>query len=151
MARDAFVFYRSFFNVASMLPTEEDQITMLLAIIRLGLEEEIDDSLPLEMKMALTQMAASIKGASDKHDRAVANGRKGGAPKGNKNAAKKKKEDDENNQNNLNRNSNTNPNIKIKDNSNTIHSVNAIHSVSPDMGIPEGTQSVDTEDKYEWE
>lgn len=150
MSRDAFVFYRSFYDVAAMLPTEQERTMMLLAIIRLGLEEKVDDRLPLEMRMALTQMAASIKGASDKHERAVQNGRKGGAPKGNKNAAKKK-DDEKNNQNNLNRNSNSNTNKKS--NTNTIPIVNDSNRLSPDMGIPEGTQSVDREedDDVIWE
>ena len=137
MERDSFVFYRSFYNVIQMLPKEENRIRMLLAVVKLGLEDVIDEDLPLEMRMALTQMQASIKGAKDRHDRAVENGKKGGAPKGNQNARKGK-----NNQNNPNVNDNVNANANDNVNDN-------VNIVSSDMAIPDGGQSSD--DPIEWE
>ena len=137
MRRDSFVFYRSFYDVAQMLPTEKERITMLLAVITLGLEDTIDEKLPLEMRTALKQMQASIVGAKNRHDIAVKNGKNGGAPKGNQNARKKK-----NNQNNLNVNDNVNDNA----NDNVNDNVNDNSITSPDMALPKEGQSVDGDD-----
>lgn len=142
MARDSFVFYRSFLDVAKMLKNKRDQTKMLLAIIELGLEDTISDDLPLEMRMSLTQMQASINGAKNRHDRAVINGKKGGAPKGNKNAAKKK-----NNQNNLN--SNDNVNVNVNENDNDIIINDNVETSSGMAPLEEGQPSDD--DKYPWE
>lgn len=93
MERDAFVFYRSFYDVVKMMP-KRDQNRMLIAIIELGLTDTIDESLPIMMKASLIQIQASINAAQKRRKTAQENGKKGGAPKGNQNASKK------NNQNN---------------------------------------------------
>ena len=110
--RKPFVFYPSFMDVLEMLPTQEAQDQMLRAIVKMGLEDVIDEDLPLEMKMALAQMRASVRGSRSRYEVARANGAKGGAPKGNQNARKK------NNQNNLNKNENINDNSNVNVNVN---------------------------------
>lgn len=93
MERDAFVFYRSFYDVVKMFPKRE-QNRMLIAIIELGLTDTIDETLPLRMRAALRQMQESVNSAQKRREINQKNGKKGGAPKGNQNASKK------NNQNN---------------------------------------------------
>lgn len=131
--RDSFVFYRSFLDVLNMLKTKAERTKMLYAIVEMGLEDTIPEDLPLEMRMALTQMRATIIGAKNRYEAQKKNGAKGGAPKGNKNAAKK------NNPNNLNVNENVNANVNANDN---------FINTSPGMGPSDEAQPVD--DDYDW-
>lgn len=129
MERNSFLFYRSFYNIINMLPSEDDQNKMLRALVKLGLDDVIDDTLPLEMRMVLTQMQESIRGAKNRYDRAVENGKRGGAPRGNQNARK-----DKNNQNN--------PNVNVNDLVNINDKVND-KNTSSDSAPTDGSQSSD--------
>jgi len=143
--RNSWVVYDSFNEVIQMLPTQEERTQMLWALWKLGFENEIDPELPLHMKMALTQMQASISGAKSRHDIAVENGRKGGKAGagdskrryGNKNASKRNL--------NVNENDNANVNGNVNENvNNTAHIGNG--------SIEEPTNALTTEEQIRlWE
>lgn len=93
--RKGFTFLLSFYQATENL-SDEVRLECLDTVIRYGLynEEKSDNDIA---KIILAMAKPNIDAASARYDAAVANGKKGGAPKGNKNARKKKRP--ENNQN----------------------------------------------------
>ena len=144
MERDAFVFYKSFYDVVKMFP-KRDQNRMLVAIIELGLTNTIDETLPLKMRAALRQMQESVNSAQKRREINQRNGKKGGAPKGNQNASKK------NNQNNPSVESKTTENnLKEKENRKGNAKANTFTIrkgyTSSDLASPDGGQSSDDDE-----
>ena len=114
--KDSFVFYRSFAETVKMLPKMTDRYNLVMAIIDFALDGTENEDLPLAAKMAMHQIAASIDGAQKRRAASVANGKKGGAPRGNKNARKNNPKQPKTSENNLNVNVNDNDNENVNDN-----------------------------------
>ena len=88
--RDSFIFYRSFYEAVQELD-EKDKIATYDAIISYALnrvEPDVQGAAKAIFKMAKPQIDANQKRFLDGCEGAE-HGAKGGAPKGNKNAAKK--------------------------------------------------------------
>lgn len=77
--------YRSFYEAALQLPSDSDRLAFYIGIDEYRFEGRIPDSGSSALKVALTLAKSRI----DADERASRNGSKGGAPKGNRNAAKK--------------------------------------------------------------
>ena len=84
--REGFVFYRSFFEAMKELPSEDFAI-----IFKALCDYALDDMTPdlTGIHKALFEL---IKPQIDANNRRYENGKKGGAPVGNSNAAKKEKQ-----------------------------------------------------------
>lgn len=102
---------------------------MLEAIINYGLYGTIPENLPPVLLALFNTMKFSIDKAQKRYDASVKNGKRGGAPKGNKNAEKQPKNNLETTQeqpefnpettkNNLNENENVNANVNENVNEN---------------------------------
>lgn len=109
--KDSFLFYRSFAETVRMIPDEAQQLTLLNALIDYGLSG-VEPELPYPLNLPLHQMIASIDGAKRRRVAQSKNGKKGGAPRGNKNANKKTTQTSENNLN-VNGNGNVNDNYHL--------------------------------------
>ena len=124
-SRDSFVFYRSFYEAIEDLDIET-QWLIFKAIVEYGLDgvlPEIDGVAKAVFLMAKPQLDANY--------RRYANGKKGGAPKGNQNARKKNNLKQplvelENNLKQPNVNANVNENVNVNENDNV--NVNVIDS-----------------------
>lgn len=91
--RDSIVFYRSFFEAISELP-DEDQLAAYQAVVGYamnGIEPEVSGTAKAIFLMAKPQI--------DANNQRYANGKKGGAPKGNSNAQKTTEEQDKTTEN----------------------------------------------------
>lgn len=137
---DSFVFYRSWLEIIEQEYTDaETREKLVYAIVMYGVVGK--KTYPAE-KMFLKQCYAQIDSAIARHEKAVVNGKKGGAPKGNKNASKGQKQAEVDlEQPNENDNSNDNENDNSNDNSNE-NINNSIRSGSPSYG------ETATEEKY---
>lgn len=82
MKRKSFVFYRSFYDGIQCLPKRE-RLAFFEAICQYGLDGEEP-----ELTGATLGMFRQIKALLDDNNERFVNGKKGGAPKGNKNASK---------------------------------------------------------------
>lgn len=113
MERDSFVFYRSFKNAVCALP-ESMRLQMIMAILDYALDGK--EPPPDGVERAILEL---IRPQLEANNKRYENGKKGGAPKGNKNAAKGKKTT-ENNQRQPNVNVNVNDNVNVNVNKSTI-------------------------------
>lgn len=77
--------YKSFYEAAKQLPSDSERLAFYIGIDRYRFEGKIPDSDSYALKVAFTLAKSRI----DADARASRNGSKGGAPKGNRNAAKK--------------------------------------------------------------
>ncbi len=79
MARDSFVFYRSFMEAITMLPSE-DAYTLMIAVGNYALDG-IEPELTGVVKIVWTTIRPQLEANRRKYE----NGKKGGAPKGSRN------------------------------------------------------------------
>lgn len=142
--RDGFLFYKSFYDVVKALP-QRDQKRMLVAIIELGLTDTIDETLPTWMKATLIQIQATINAAQKRRKIGHENGKKGGAPRGNQNAAKKNNQLVDSKQPKEKEKENGKGNAKA----NTF-SIRKGNNTSSGMASPNGGQPSD-DDESDWE
>lgn len=116
---DSFVLYRSYIETARKFPKDK-QLAFYDWIIDFaldGTEPDFSQESP-EMQFALDlvfgQIKVSLSASMSRYEACIANGKKGGAPRGNQNAKKQpkqpKKQPDEQPKNNLNKNDNVNDN-----------------------------------------
>lgn len=139
MKRDSMVFYRSWLDAINRIKRSSDKLKFFLAIVEYGLNgEEIETN-----NEAIDMFMINVKAQLDKNNEKYKNGKRGGAPKGNKNAKNNQKttknnQKTNNDNDNVNGNDNENANDIIKDN-----------EISSGMAPTEGGQPSD--DKYEWE
>ena len=126
MKRDSFIFYRSFYQ--ALLPlSKRTQMEALLALLRYALDGEESEHLSPVVQSVFTL----IKPQLDANNQRFENGRKGGAPKGNRNALKKQPNQNLKQPNvNDNANDNINNNANINDNINTNTNDNINDSLS---------------------
>ena len=105
--RNSFVFYASFQEAAEMMPTVEAKAAFYEAIILYGLkgiEPNFDEFTALEqqfLKLGMANIRPNIDAAYRRRVASIANGKKGGAPKGNQNARKQPKTSQKQPKNNL--------------------------------------------------
>ena len=85
--RNSFVFYGSYFEAINELPDEE-QGQIYKAIIQYGILGEEPQQLSTVGKMCFKLIKPTLDASINRYDVVVNNGKKGGAPKGNKNASK---------------------------------------------------------------
>ena len=110
--RESFIFYKSFYEALNDLDEPADKIAFIEAICEYALNEEKP-----KLSGPLKGMFNLARPQIDKNNIRYENGKKGGAPKGNKNA-KKQPKTTENNQNLPNVNVNDNVNVNVNDNDN---------------------------------
>lgn len=91
MKEEGFVFYPSFLDVLNDIPLKEERDAFLWEIINYGITR-VKPELPFPYNMVMIQIMQSIDSARDKYRASVENGKKGGAPKGNKNSCKANRE-----------------------------------------------------------
>ena len=115
------VFYRSFYEALKLLPTAEDKVIALNAMIELGLDGI--DKVPESPASAVVYVMAKPQILANTERREIA--KRGGAPKGNQNAKKKQPKTTkttvgciENNLEQPNVNDNVNDNVNVNDNAN---------------------------------
>lgn len=144
---DSFVIYRSYVESARKLPENKqlDFYNWLIDFALDGVEPDFSAESP-EMRFALDlvfgQIKESVSASIKRYEACVENGKKGGAPRGNKNAKKQPKQPEKqpDNQpkkqpkNNLNKNDNVND--------------NSYYSVS-EVGVPNGPTSSTHDGKEE--
>lgn len=105
--RNSFVFYASFQEAAEMMPTVEAKAAFYEAIILYGLkgiEPNFDEFTALEqqfLRLGMANIRPNIDAAYRRRVASIANGKKGGAPKGNQNARKQPKTSQKQPKNNL--------------------------------------------------
>lgn len=105
--RNSFVFYASFQEAAEMMPTVEAKAAFYEAIILYGLkgiEPNFDEFTALEqqfLRLGMSNIRPNIDAAYRRRVASIANGKKGGAPKGNQNARKQPKTSQKQPKNNL--------------------------------------------------
>ncbi len=132
MGRESFIFYKSFFE-AIRLQSKEIQADIYNAVLEYAFNGYETEN--------ISDMAKSIflliKPQIDANNQRYENGKKGGAPKGNKNAQKREKENQKitvgcfekqpkNNQKQPNVNDNVNENVNVNDNKNTMRKAEAL-------------------------
>lgn len=119
--KDSFIFYRSFYDSLKEIPDDE-QIKVYKAISEYALNNN-----ELELTGVAKAIFLLIKPQIDANNRKYENGKKGGAPKGNKNAQKNNQETTKKQpKNNLKTteqqpNVNDNVNVNVNDNVNDIY------------------------------
>ena len=136
MGRESFVFYNSFLEGIETLSTPEEKWEATKAILYYGLKD-IDKPPEGYAKIPYIMAKPQIEANNKRYE----NGKKGGAPKGNKNAQKREKENQKitvgcfekqpkNNQKqpnvNDNVNVNENDNVNVNDNKNTMRKAEAL-------------------------
>lgn len=88
--RNSFVFYQKWkWIIDNRLETDADKLAAYNALATIGLTGERPEGVPKSIVIMLDMAEAEIAGAKRRYDASVENGKKGGAPKGNKNAEKK--------------------------------------------------------------
>ena len=116
--KESFVFYRSFYEAIQKLP-EEYQLELMQVIMKYNFEEELPKMSPVVEAM-FTLIKPNIDKASERYERCVENGKKGGRPKTEtkpkENLNETKKKPNENQDINLNDNDNDNDNDNVNDN-----------------------------------
>ncbi len=136
--RESFVFYKSFYDAILKLP-EEYQLELLKVIMAYNFDEQLPKMSPIVEAM-FTLIKTNIDKATERYNRCVENGKKGGRPiteekpknnqDNNLNKTKKKpKQNQEHNQDynqghNLDNNLEYNLNVNVNDNDNVNDNVN---------------------------
>lgn len=97
---DTFVFYPSFIEQVDAIKSDKVKFALLMAIARYGVYGEMPDFTEIDPMGVLDAVFLSVKsnidGAKARRTQQQENGLKGGAPKGNKNAAKQPKSTENN-------------------------------------------------------
>lgn len=88
--KESMVFYRSFIDAISTLNDPQTKVECYEAIIYYGLNGTIPASNNPTISLMLKLVEPIIKSNTERHNKNVENGKKGGAPMGNQNARKKK-------------------------------------------------------------
>lgn len=157
--RQSYTFYLSFEEGLRHLD-DHDELIMRRALSRYALYGEMPD-LPGYLMLGFTSWKANVDSSNERRETSAANGKRGGAPKGNQNARKHPKE--ENNleqpkttQNNLEQ-SNINITMKLKETMNDKENVNT-GSAGPDSRsrpcintTMNTTPNIDIEAEENWE
>lgn len=126
IVRDSFVIFKNWTDAINVLP-EEYQLETYKAVVSYGITGKIPQNLSPITNALLISFSKGMENSILRYNASVQNGKKGGAPIGNKNAKKKTKNEDilkekqpKNNleqpktsKNNLNVNVNDNVNIKL--------------------------------------
>lgn len=118
--RESFIFYKSFYESIKELE-ESSQYQIYKAIFEYQFENKKSNLKGLE-KAIFTLIEPQLSANNKKYE----NGKKGGAPKGNKNAQKTTKKQPKNNQKQPNENENDNENENVNENNND--KLNSLHS-----------------------
>jgi len=84
---NGFIFYETYYEAFSELP-DEDRLRVYDALIAYGLYGEATD-LPKRLRPYMALIRPGMDSAKRRYAASVENGKKGGAPKGNKNARRK--------------------------------------------------------------
>jgi hypothetical protein len=115
--RDSFIFYRSFLESIKEIP-EENQLQVYNAISEYALNQN-----EIELKGIPKAIFSLIKPQLDANNKRYENGKKGGAPKGNKNNQKSTEIQPKVNQKTTKEqpNVNDNENVNVNDNENNIY------------------------------
>jgi len=127
--RDSMVFFYGFYDAVKDMPGEKFKkcVCAILEYGFMGKEVETNGVEEVVLKLAKPVIDASVKKREAKQE----SGRKGGAPKGNRNAAKTKitessdPKQPKTTKNNLNENVNENENVNVNENVNADENVNA--------------------------
>ena len=78
--RKSFVVYDSFLDMVEMIPDKEDQLQLILAVLRYGLGREDMELENPYLNAMFTGIKANIDAAQNRYDRACSGGVKGGRP-----------------------------------------------------------------------
>lgn len=121
-SKGTFVFYESFYNAINAIEDVNLKLQAYDLIMQYGLYNKKVATNNAILKVAFEMIKPVIDNSDRRYITSVENGKKGGAPKGNKNAVKKQpkttKKQPPNNQNNLNDNVNDNDNVNVNYNVN---------------------------------
>lgn len=121
-SKGTFVFYESFYNAINTIEDVNLKLQAYDLIAQYGLYNKKVSTNNTILKLAFEMIKPVIDSSDRRYITSVENGKKGGAPKGNKNAVKKQpkttKKQPPNNQNNLNDNVNDNDNVDVNNNVN---------------------------------
>ena len=122
MKRDSMVFYRSWLDAINIMKKNSDKLRFLQAIVEYGLNGE---NIPTNND-AIDLFMINVRAQIDANNKNYENGKKGGAPVGNKNAknnrkttGKQPKNNRKTNNVNGNDNGNANANANVNSNNNT--------------------------------
>lgn len=96
--RESFIFFSSYYEAISELPAEE-QGQIYKAIIDYAIACKEPEGLSTIGKLCFKLISPTIDASINRYNACVENGKKGGAPKGNKNASKGTQKQPKNNQN----------------------------------------------------
>jgi len=117
--KESFVFYRSFFNAISSVQDKNARLDLYDMIAKFALNNELPATSEPLINAVFQLIKPLIENADRRYITSVENGKKGGAPKGNKNALKKQPKQPKNNLNvndNVNKNENVNENFNESEN-----------------------------------
>ena len=78
--RKSFVIYDSFLDMVEMIPDKEDQLKLILAVLRYGLGREDMELENPYLNAMFTGIKANIDAAQNRYDKACSGGVKGGRP-----------------------------------------------------------------------
>ena len=121
-SKGTFIFYESFYNAIKAIDDANLKLEAYELIMQYGLYNKKIATSNAILKVAFEMIKPVIDNSDKRYITSVENGKKGGAPKGNKNAQKKQpkttKKQPPNNQNNLNDNVNDNDNDNVNYNVN---------------------------------
>ena len=137
-SKGSFVFYESFYNAVNMIDDINIKVQAYDLIVQYGLYgKKVNTNEPI-LKVVFEMIKPLIESTDKRYITSVENGKKGGAPKGNKNAVKKQPKKQPKTteqtrgcfQNNLNDNDNDNDNVNDNDNENEKDKNNVVFSLS---------------------
>lgn len=127
--RDSFVIFKNWVDAIEKLPAKY-QLECFKALTHYGLSGAKPDGLSPIADALITSFSVGMENNIIRYNASVANGKKGGAPKGNQNARKNNKTEDKTIKNNLKQpktiknNLNDNVNVNVNDNVNDEKLVN---------------------------
>lgn len=137
---DSFVFYPTFLEQIEAIRNDRVQLALFKAVVKYGLYGDIPDFSDIDsiggvLDAVFVPMKYVIDEAKARRKRNIANGLKGGAPKGNKNAAKPQPKTTQNNpkQPTSNLNVNVNGNGNVNNSTNVERGKGAKHFSKPTL------------------
>lgn len=137
---DSFVFYPTFLEQIEAIRNDRVQLALFKAVVKYGLYGDIPDFSDIDsiggvLDAVFVPMKYVIDEAKARRKRNIANGLKGGAPKGNKNAAKPQPKTTQNNpkQPTSNLNVNVNGNVNANNSTNVERGKGAKHFSKPTL------------------
>lgn len=157
MAKESFVFYKSFYDAIKNIPAEE-QLKLYNAICEYSFNECIPNLEDGIAKAMFILMKPNIDSATKRYNASVENGRKGGRPKKSK-ESKEKEEEEEDVKKNLKKPSNnleeTQPkpsnNLNVNDNDNVNDNYNNNYNNIPAKAKELLPSELETQPNYELE